>query len=115
MIIYIAIVISVIEEISRMSKVGCSDEESLDYVYESYDEIECELNGNESKEPKKRYYDLCINCTLEMTIDYQKSTLVCMKCGLCEYFPVYVAPYNHTMQPLRRKCIYKRSDNFEVY
>ena len=49
-----------------------------------------------------------------MTMDYQKSTLVCTKCGLCEYFPVYVASYNHTMQPLRRKCVYKRSDNFKV-
>ena len=49
-----------------------------------------------------------------MTIDYQKSTLVCMKCGLCGYYPVYVASYNHTMQPLRRKCLYKRSDNFKV-
>ena len=105
---------SVIEEISRMSKVGCSDKELLDYIHENYDEIERELNGNESKEPKKRYYDLCINCNLEKTIDYQKSTLVCMKCGLCEYYPVYVASYNHTMQPLRRKCIYKRSDNFKV-
>ena len=26
---------------------------------------------------------------------------------------MYVASYNHTMQPLRRKCIYKRSDNFK--
>ena len=34
--------------------------------------------------------------------------------GLCEYYPVYVASYNHTMQPSRRKCIYKRSDNFKV-
>ena len=76
MIIYIAMVMSVIEEISRMSKVGCSDKELLDYIYENYD-------GNESKEPKKRYYDLCIDCDMEMTIDYQKSTLVCMKCGLC--------------------------------
>ena len=33
---------------------------------------------------------------------------------LCEYYPVYVASYNHTMQPLRRKCLYKRSDNFKV-
>ena len=114
MIIYIAIVMSVIEEISRMSKAGCSDKELLDNIYENYDEIECELNRNEHKEPKKRNYDLCINCNLEMTIDYQKSTLVCMKCGLCEYYPVYVASYNHTMQPLRRKCIYKRSDNFKV-
>ena len=91
MIRYIAIVISVIEEISRISKVGYSDKELLDYIYENSDEIDCELNGNEYKEPKKRNYDLCINCDLEMTIDYQKSTLVCMKCGLCEYYPVYVA------------------------
>ena len=27
---------------------------------------------------------------------------------------MYVASYNHTMQPLRRKCLYKRSDNFKV-
>ena len=106
--------ISVIEEISRMSKVGCSDEELLDYINENYNEIECELNGNEHKEPKKRNYDLCINCNLEMTIDYQKSTLVCTNCGLCEYYPVYVASHNHMMQPFRRKCLYKRSDNFKV-
>ena len=106
---------SVMKEISRMSEVGCSDRELLDYIlYENYGEIECELNGNESKEPPKHYYDLCIYCNLEMTIDYQKLTLVCMKCGLCEYYPVYVASYNHTMQPLRRKCLYKRSDNFKV-
>ena len=94
---------SVIEEISRMSKVGCSDKELLDYIYGNYDEIECELNGDEYKEPKKRNYDLWINCNLEMTIDYQKSTLVCTNCGLCEYYPVYVTSYNHTMQPLKRK------------
>ena len=27
---------------------------------------------------------------------------------------MHVASYNHTMQPLRRKCMYKRSDNFKV-
>ena len=27
---------------------------------------------------------------------------------------MYVTSYNHTMKPLRRKCIYKRSDNFKV-
>ena len=48
------------------------------------------------------------------TIDYERSIFVCTKCGFCEYYPVYVASYNHTMQPLRRKCIYKRSDNFKV-
>ena len=86
----------------------------MNYIYENYDEIECELNGNEYKVPKKHNYDLCINCNLAMTIDYQKSTSVCTNCGLCEYYPVYVASYNHTMQPLRRKCLYKRSDNFKV-
>ena len=48
------------------------------------------------------------------TIDYERLTFVCTKCGLCEYYPVYVASYNHTMQPSRRKCIYERSDNFKV-
>ena len=108
-----AIVMLVIEEISRMSKIGSDDKQLLDYIYENYDEIECELNGNEYKEPKHNR-NFCINCNLEMTIDYQKSTLVCTNCGLCEYYPVYVASYNHTMQPLRRKCVYKRSDNFKV-
>ena len=51
---------------------------------------------------------------MEMTIDYQKSILVCMRCSLCEYYPVYVTSYDHMMQPWRRKCIYKRSDNFKV-
>ena len=55
-----------------------------------------------------------MDCNLEMLIDYQKSTLVCRKCGLCEYYPVYVTSYNHMMQPLRRKCLYKRSDNFKT-
>ena len=49
-----------------------------------------------------------------MTIDYQNSHLVCTNCGLCEYYPAYVTSYNHTMQPLRRKCIYKWFDNFKV-
>ena len=44
----------------------------------------------------------------------QKSILVCTKCGLCEYYPAYVTSKNHSMKPLRRKCIYKRSDNFKV-
>ena len=48
------------------------------------------------------------------TIDFERSTLVCTKCGLCEYYLVYVASYNHTMQLSRRKCIYKRSDHFKV-
>ena len=87
--------------------------ELLEYIKEHFDEIECELSGEEYKEPKHDR-NLCIDCNLVKTIDYERSTLVRTKCGLCEYYPVYVASYNHTMQPLRRKCIYKRSDNFKV-
>ena len=103
-----------IEEVSRMSKCGCSDMELLEYINEHFDEIECELNGDEYKEPKKHKRNFCIDCNLEMLIDYEKSTLVCTKCGLFEYYPVHVQSYNHTMRYLRRKCIYKRYDNFKV-
>ena len=71
------------------------------------------MNGEEYKEPKHDR-NLCIDYNVVKTIDYKRSILVCTKCGLCEYYPVYVASYNHTMQPLRRKCIHKRSDNFKV-
>ena len=105
---------SFIEEISWMSKSGYNDRELLEYIDKHYDEIECELSGNEYKEPKKRDRYFCMGCKLRKIVDYQKSTLVCMKCGLCEYYPVYAISYNHTMQPFRRKCVYKRSDNFKV-
>ena len=114
MTIYIDIAMSIIEEVSWMSKNGYNDRELLEYMDKHYDEIECELNGEEYKKPKKHDHNLCIDCNMVKTIDYQKSTLVCTNCGLCEYYPVYVASYNHTMQPSRRKCIYKRSDNFKV-
>ena len=105
---------SIIEAHSMMSKSGCDDEKLLNYICENYNQIECELNGDEYGESKKRDHNLCINCNVALMIDYQKSTLVCVKCGLCGYCPVYVASYHHTMQPLRRKCLYKRSDNFKV-
>ena len=47
-------------------------------------------------------------------IDYERSTLVCTKCGLCGFYPVYVTSYNHTIQPSRTKRIYKRSDDFKI-
>ena len=112
--LYVAILMSVIEEISRMSKSGCDDKELLEYVCNNCDEIECELNGDEYKEPKKCKHNFCTDCNVTMTIDYQKSTLVCRNCGLFEYFPVYVTSYNHTLEPSRKKCFYKRSDNFKV-
>ena len=102
---------SILETISMMSY---TDEELLEYIDEHYDEIECELNGEEYKEPKKcdRYF--CIDCNVVKTIDYERSTLVCTKCGVFEYYPVHVPSYNHTMRPSRRKYIYKRYDNFKV-
>ena len=103
-----------IEEVSRMSKCGCSDMELLEYINEHFDEIECELNGDEYKEPKKHKRNFCIDCNLEMLIDYERSILVCAECGVFEYYPVHVPSYNHTMRYSRRKCIYKRYDNFKV-
>ena len=55
-----------------------------------------------------------MGCKLRKVVDYERLTLVCTKCGVFEYYPVYVSSYNHTMQPSRRKCIYKRYDNFKV-
>ena len=101
------------EKISRMSNSAC-DDTLLNYISENYYEIECEFNGDEYKEPKKHNYNFCIDCNLEMLIDSQKSILVCTNCGLCEYYPVYVTSYNHTMKPLRSRHIYKRSDNYKA-
>ena len=110
----IYIVMSVIEEISKLSKNGCDDDVLLNYIYENHDELECELNGEEFKEPKKcdRYF--CMGCKLRKIVDYEKSTLVCAKCGVFEYYPVHVTSYNYTMRYSRRKCIYKRYDNFKT-
>ena len=105
---------SILETISMMSKSGYTNIELLEYLDKHYDEIECELNEEVYKEPKKRDHNFCFKCKLRKIVDYERSTLVCTKCGLCEYHPVYATSYNHTMQPLRRKCIYKRSDNFKV-
>ena len=105
---------SYIEEVLQMSYSGYSDIELLEYIDKRFDEIECELNGEEYKEPKKHDRYFCMDCKLRKVVGYERPTLVCTKCGLCECYPVYVSSYNHTMQPLRRKCIYKRSDNFKV-
>ena len=114
MTIYIDIVMSFIEAISMMSKCGYTDKELLEYIEKHYDEIECELNGEMYKDPKKRDRYFCMDCKLRKIIDFQKSILVCTKCGIFEYYPYYVPYYNHKMKPPRRKCIYKRYDNFKV-
>ena len=81
---------SVIEEISRMSKSGCDDDVLMNYIQNNFDILDCELNGGEYEEAKKHSYNFCIDCNREMLIDYQKSILVCTNCGLCEYYPAYV-------------------------
>ena len=112
--LHIIIIMSVIEEIECMSKSGCSDMELLEYINEHFDEIECELNGDEYKEPKKRDRYFCMGCKLRKIVDYERSILVCTKCGVFEYYPVYVSSYNHPMKPSSRKCVYKRYDNFKT-
>ena len=101
------------EKISKLSKNGY-DDAFLNYICENYYEIDCELNGDEYKESKKHNYDFCVASNKEMLLDSQKSILVCMKCCLCEYYPVYVTSYNHSMKPLRKRCIYKRLNNFKA-
>ena len=103
-----------IGEVLWMSESDYSDIELLEYINKHFDEIECELNGEEYRESKKHDRYFCMVCKLRKIVDYKRSTLVCTKCGLCEYYPVYVVSYNYTMQPSRRKCIYKRSENFKV-
>ena len=105
---------SVIEEISKLLKNGCDDDVLLEYINEHFDEIECEMNGEVYEAPKKHKRNFCIDCNLEMLIDYEKSILVSTKCGVFEYYPVHVPSYNHTMRYSRSKCIYKRYDNFKV-
>ena len=105
---------SIIEAISMMSKSGYDDEKLLNYICKNYNQIECELNGYLYGEPKKRNHNLCIDCNVALTIDYQKATSFCGICGSSQLNNVYVTSYNHTMQPSRRKCFYKRSDNFKV-
>ena len=100
--------------LETISKCGYTDEELLEYIEEHYDEIECELNGEMYEEPKKYDRYFCMDCKLRKIVDYERSTLVCIKCGVFEYYPVYVSSYNHTMRYSRRKCIYKRHDNFKV-
>ena len=97
-----------------MSNSGCDDDVLMNYIQNNFDILNFELNGNEYEEPKKHNYNFCIDCNKEILIDNQKSILVCTNCGLCEYYQVYVRSHNYTMKPLRSRCIYKRSDNFNV-
>ena len=109
-----------------MSKYGYTDKELLEYIDENHDELECELkdenddelecelNEDEYEAPEKHKHNFCIDCNLEMLIDYERSILVCTKCGVFEYYPVHITSYNHMMRYSRRKCVYKRYDNFKT-
>ena len=66
---------SFIEEISWMSKSGYSDIKLLEYIDKQFDEIKCELNREEYKEPKHNR-NLCTHCNVVKMIDYERSTLV---------------------------------------
>ena len=59
---------SFMEEVSRMSKSGYSDIELLEYIDEHFNEIECELNGEEYKGPKHNR-NLCTDYNMVKTID----------------------------------------------
>ena len=67
---------SFIEEISWMSKSGYSDKELLEYIDKFFDEIECELNEEEYKEPKEHDHYFCMDGKLRKIVDYERSTLV---------------------------------------
>ena len=79
---------AIIEEVSRMSKSDYTDIELLEYIYENHDELECELSGEEYKEPKNRDRYFCMDCKLRKIVDYERSILVCTKCGVFEYYPL---------------------------
>ena len=90
--------------LETISKCGYTDEELLEYIDEHFDEIECELNGEEYEEPKKCNRYFCIDCKSRKIVDYERSILVCTKCGVFEYYSVHVQSYNHTMRYSRRNA-----------
>ena len=65
--IYIDIVMSSLETISTMSKCGYTDRELSEYIDKKY-EIECELNGEEHKDPKKPDRYFCMGCKFRKMI-----------------------------------------------
>ena len=89
---------SVIKAISMMSKSGYSDRELLEYIDKHYDEIECELNGEEYKEPKKHDRYFCMVCKLRKTVAYKRSILTCTKCGVLFCLCVIIQSYDATFE-----------------
>ena len=87
----IDIVMSILETIS---KCGYTDEELLEYIDENFDEIECELNGEEYEEPKKcdRYF--CIDCKSIKIVDYESRFWFALN---VEYLSAILFMCNHTI------------------
>ena len=54
---------SVIEEILRMSKVGCSNKELLGYIYENYDEIDVNSMEMSLRNPKSAIMIFALTAT----------------------------------------------------
>ena len=57
---------SVMDKISKLSKNGC---DGALYICDNYDDIQCELNGDEYEESKKHNYNFCVACNKEMLLD----------------------------------------------
>ena len=53
---------SFVEEISKLLRNGC-DDALLDYIYENYDEIDRELNGDEYRNPKSTIVIFALTAT----------------------------------------------------
>ena len=68
---------SVIEGISRITKSGYDDDVLMDYIQKNLDTLECELNGDEHKEPEKCDRNFYMGCKLRKIVDYERSILTC--------------------------------------
>ena len=95
---------SVTEKISRMSKTGSDDDVLMDYIQNNFDILECELNGDKYEEPKKHNRNFVQTVAWKCSLITKNRFWFAINCDQCNYYPVYVTLYNHTMKPLRRKC-----------
>ena len=88
------------EEIWRISNIGCDDDILMNCIQKKFDILESELNGNKYEDPKNHDYDFCKDCNLEMLIDYQNASRL-LRCN--------IQPEHSTYQP------YTKEDNQLLY
>ena len=103
---------TITEEVSRMLENGNTDD-VITYARKNYEQLECEMKGVKYEEPQKGNISMCEDCNIEMIVEYKEAILACPNCGLCEDYPIYETSYAHPMKK-RKRCIYKRDDNFKV-